>query len=230
MNPERPDPRVDTDLPVRVFGMDSNGKPFNQHVRARNISLSGALVSGVEAALKPSDVIGVELEHKKARCRVVWVVDAGGIQKNQLGLQLLEGQECPWRDALERQLAQPGATAAAANPVNRRRRPRHRITFALELRDERNNIPMRVNATDISGNGCYIETIMPIPVGTNLKVEFFIEDERTTSTAIVRTCDPGVGMGIEFLSLTPDLQDRFQRLLEKLDPAGIGGPTSPTTT
>lgn len=229
MNPERPDPRVDTDLPVRVFGMDSNGKPFNQHVRARNISLSGACVSGVVAALKPSDVIGIELEQKKARCRVIWVVDAGGIQKNQLGLQLLEGQECPWREALDKQLAQPGAAAAAANPVNRRRRPRHRITFALELRDERNNIPMRVNATDISGNGCYIETIMPIPVGTNLKVEFFIEDERITSTAIVRTCDPGVGMGIEFMSLSPDLQDRFQRLLEKLDPAGIGGPGTPDT-
>ena len=228
MSNERPDPRIDTDLPVRVFGMDSAGKPFNQHVRARNISGSGALVSGVESQLKPGDVIGVELEHKKARCRVVWVVDAGGIQKNQLGLQLMEGQECPWREALEKQTPQAGT--AAANPANRRRRARHKISFALELRDERNNIPMRVNATDISGNGCYIETIMPIPVGTTLKVEFFLEDDRINSTAIVRTCDPGVGMGIEFMGLTPDLQDRFQHLLEKLDPAGISGPTAPTTT
>jgi hypothetical protein len=228
MSKDRPDPRVDTDLPVRVFGMDSNGKPFNQHVRARNISSSGALVSGVESQLKPGDVIGIQLEHNKARCRVVWVVDAGGIQKNQLGLQLMDGQECPWREALEKQTPQPAA--ADANPANRRRRARHKISFALELRDERNNIPMRVNATDISGNGCYIETIMPIAVGTNLKVEFFIEDERITSTAIVRTCDPGVGMGIEFLTLSPDLQDRFQYLLEKLDPAGISGPTTATST
>ena len=227
MSAERPDPRVDTDLPVRVFGMDSNGKPFNQHVRARNISNSGALVSGVESSLKPSDVIGVEVEGKKARCRVVWVVFADGIQKNQLGLQLMEGQECPWRSFVEKELSQSPA-AASANPANRRRRPRHRITFALELRDERTNIPMRVNATDISGNGCYVETIMPIPIGTNLKVEFFLEDERITSTAVVRTCDPGVGMGIEFLSLTPALQDRFQHLLEKLDPAGIAGPASAT--
>jgi|SRR5581483_1780412 PilZ domain len=223
MSAERPDPRVDTDLPVRVFGMDSNGKPFNQHVRARNISSSGALVSGVDCELKPGDVIGVQLEQKKARCRVVWVVDAGGIQKKQLGLQLMEGQECPWREMLDKQISQ-GPSGAPANPANRRRRPRHRITFALELRDERNNIPLRVNATDISGNGCYIETIMPIPVGTNLKVEFFIEDERIVSTAVVRTCDPGVGMGIEFIGLAPDLQDRFQHLLEKLDPAGIAGP------
>ena len=221
---ERPEPRVDTDLPVRVWGMDSNGKPFIQHVRARNISSQGALLSGIEHELKPGDIIGVQLEQKKARCRVVWVVDAGGIQKNQVGLQILEGQECPWREALARPAT---VSAASATPSNRRRRARHKISFNLELRDERTNVPLRVNATDISGNGCYIETIMPMAVGTALKVDFWMEEEHVNTSAIVRTCDPGVGMGIEFLGLTPDLQDRFQSLLEKLDPAGISGPSHP---
>jgi hypothetical protein len=31
-------------------------------------------------------------------------------------------------------------------------------------------------------------------------------------------------MGIEFIGLTPILQDRFQHLLDKLDPVGISGP------
>ena len=221
---QRPEPRLDTDLPIRVWGMDSNGKPFIQHVRAKNISNQGALVSGVECELKPGDIIGVQVEQKKARCRIVWVVDAGGIYKNQVGLQLLEGQECPWKEALSGPAA---ASTPSAHPSNRRRRARHKISFNLELRDERTNVPMRVNATDISGNGCYIEMIMPIAVGTPLKVDFWIEQEHVNSSAIVRTCDPGVGMGIEFLTLTPDLQERFQSLLEKLDPAGISGPTQP---
>ncbi len=221
MSQQRPEPRVDTDLPVRVWGMDSNGKPFIQHVRARNISSQGALISGVECELKPGDIIGVQVEQKKARCRVVWVVDAGGIQKNQIGVQLLDGQECPWKEALSR----PGAAAApSAGPSNRRRRARHKINFNLELRDELNNVPLRVNATDISANGCYIETIMPTPIGTAFKVDFWIEEEHVHTSAVVRTCDPGVGMGIEFLSLAPDVQERFQALLEKLDPAGISGP------
>jgi hypothetical protein len=204
--------------------MDSNGKPFIQHVRAKNISNQGALVSGVECELKPGDIIGVQVEQKKARCRIVWVVDAGGIYKNQVGLQLLEGQECPWKEALSGPAA---ALTPSAHPSNRRRRARHKISFNLELRDERTNVPMRVNATDISGNGCYIEMIMPMAVGTSLKVDFWTEQEHVNSSAIVRTCDPGVGMGIEFLTLTPDLQERFQSLLEKLDPAGISGPTQP---
>ena len=221
---QRPEPRLDSDLPIRVWGMDSNGKPFIQHVRAKNISNQGALVSGVECELKPGDIIGVQVHQKKARCRIVWVVDAGGIYKNQVGLQLLEGQECPWKEALSRPAAAP---TPSAHPSNRRRRARHKISFNLELRDERTNVPMRVNATDISGNGCYIEMIMPMAVGTALKVDFWIEQEHVNSSAIVRTCDPGVGMGIEFLTLTPDLQERFQSLLEKLDPAGISGPTQP---
>jgi hypothetical protein len=221
---QRPEPRLDTDLPIRVWGMDSNGKPFIQHVRAKNISNQGALVSGVECELKPGDIIGVQVEQKKARCRIVWVVDAGGIYKNQVGLQLLEGQECPWKEALS---GPAGAPTPSAHPSNRRRRARHKISFNLELRDERTNVPMRVNATDISGNGCYIEMIMPMAVGTALKVDFWIEQEHVNSSAVVRTCDPGVGMGIEFLTLTPDLQERFQSLLEKLDPAGISGPTQP---
>ena len=221
---QRPEPRLDSDFPIRVWGMDSNGKPFIQHVRAKNISNQGALVSGVECELKPGDIIGVQVEQKKARCRIVWVVDAGGIYKNQVGLQLLEGQECPWKEALSGPAAAP---TPSAHPSNRRRRARHKISFNLELRDERTNVPMRVNATDISGNGCYIEMIMPMAVGTALKVDFWIEQEHVNSSAIVRTCDPGVGMGIEFLTLTPDLQERFQSLLEKLEPAGISGPTQP---
>ena len=102
---QRPEPRLDTDLPIRVWGMDSNGKPFIQHVRAKNISNQGALVSGVECELKPGDIIGVQVEQKKARCRIVWVVDAGGIYKN--GLQLLERQECPWKEALSRPATAP---------------------------------------------------------------------------------------------------------------------------
>jgi hypothetical protein len=224
MTQERPEPRIDTDLPVRVFGMDSAGKPFFQNVRARNISSNGALLSGIDHPLKPADVIGVQFEQKKARFRVVWVVDAGGIEKNQVGLQMLDGQECPWKDLLTQQTA-PGAEIP--KPSNRRRRPRHRINFNLELRDQRMNIPLRVNATDISANGCYIESILPLPVGTNLSLEFWMDEERIKSNAIVRTCDPGVGMGIEFLGLTPEMQDAFQKHLEKLDPAGISGPAAP---
>src|SRR6202020_3526588 len=83
-------------------------------------------------------------------------------------------------------------------PDNRRSFQRHKTSFPLEFRDERVNTPMRVNATDISGNGCYVETVMPLAISTTLRVDFWIEEEHVSTTANVRTRDPGVGMGIEF--------------------------------
>jgi hypothetical protein len=89
---------------------------------------------------------------------------------------------------------------------------------------------MRVSATDVSGNGCYIESILPLPIGTNLNASIWMGEEKLTSTAVVRTCDPGVGMGIEFLTLSTEQQDRFQKYLDNLDPAGISGPNQPEKT
>src|SRR5947208_12144199 len=52
--------------------------------------------------------------------------------------------------------------------------------------------------SDVSGNGCYVETILPLPVGTTLRVDFYLENQHIKISAVVRTCDPGVGNGIEF--------------------------------
>ena len=41
------------DLVVRVWGMNAKGKPFSQSAYARNLTLDGALLSGVDDALAP---------------------------------------------------------------------------------------------------------------------------------------------------------------------------------
>jgi PilZ domain len=213
MSEHRPDPRVQTDLSVRIWGMGANGRPFNQNAHARNISTSGALLSGVEQELKVGDVIGVQYADRKCRCKVVWVMDTGGLQKTQAGIQLVADQDCPWKSELP-----AGYEEAAKGPQNRRRFARHRISFPVQVRDERVNTPMRVNATDVSGSGCYVETILPLAIGITLKVDFWIDSDHVSTTAVVRTSDPGVGMGVEFLGLPPDKQQRLQNHLEKIDP------------
>jgi PilZ domain len=212
-------PRTTLDLRVRVWGMGADNQPFFQNASAQNISATGACINGIEHELKIGDVIGVQYEGKKARCKVIWVVDAGGIKKVQVGVQLVVDQECPWIAMLSPE-SQAVASAPRA-PDNRRRFLRHKISFPLELRDERVNTPLRVNATDISGNGCYVETVMPLAIGTTLRVEFWIDQERIAASAAVRTRDPGVGMGIEFTGLTEEAKKRFQAYLDKLDPGSL---------
>jgi PilZ domain-containing protein len=219
-------PRTTMDLRVRVWGMGANDQPFFQNATAQNISSTGACISGIEQELKIGDVVGVQYETRKARCKVIWIVDAGGLKKLQIGVQLVTDQECPWLTMLPAEV-QAGANTAR-EPDNRRQFTRHKVAFPLEFRDERVNTPMRVNATDISGNGCYVETIMPLTIGTSLRVDFWIDQERLTTSAVVRTRDPGVGMGVEFCGMTPDSKDRFQAHLDKLDPGMAFGSNNPS--
>jgi hypothetical protein len=195
--------------------MGADDQPFHQNAIAQNISRTGACICGFEHEVKVGDVIGVQYETKKARCKVIWVMEAGALKKVQVGVQLVVDQECPWLSQLPEEMRgglPPGVHA------NQRRFQRHKISFPVELRDQRVNTPMRVNATDISGNGCYIETVMPFPVSTLLRLDFWIDQERISSSAEVRTRDPGVGMGIEFTGLKEELKRALQSHLEKLDP------------
>lgn len=207
------EPRLTVDLPVRIWGMSAAGRAFSQHARAQNISSEGALLNGVETELKVGDQIGVQCGQKKARCTVIWAVNAGEIKKNQVGIRLLPDQECPWKEYLPLD----GATVSIPDS-NRRRYHRHKISLPIELRDERVKTPIRINATDVSGNGCYVESMMPLPVGTVLRVDFWLDAEHVNITAVVRTCDPGVGNGVEFTGMSPEGKERMQAYLDAIDP------------
>src|ERR1035438_1752262 len=207
------EPRLTVDLPVRIWGMSADGRPFSQYARAQNISSEGALISHVESELKVGDVIGLQCEEKKVRCTVIWLLNTGPVKKNQVGIKLVTDQDCPWKAYLPTD----GSPAAVAD-ANRRRYYRHKISLPLEIREERGTAPLRINATDVSGNGCYIESMMPLPLGTVLKVEFWLDSDHIKVSAIVRTCDPGVGNGIEFTGMPADTKVRMQTYLDAIDP------------
>jgi hypothetical protein len=193
--------------------MGADGRAFSQHARAHNISAGGALLCAIERDLKIGDTIGVQAGEKKARCRVVWTMNTRSAQKIQAGVQLLSKPECPWI-ALLTKTNHP----APATVPGRRRWDRHKITFLIALHDDRTQVPMRVTATDISGSGCYVETLSPLPIGTALGAELWMGQERLTTRALVRTSDPRVGMGIEFVGLKTEEQRRFQDHLLAVDP------------
>jgi hypothetical protein len=211
----RPEERAPVDLDMRVWGMGADGRAFSQHARAHNISAGGALLCGIERDLKIGDTIGVQAGEKKARCKVVWAANTGSVQKIKVGVQLVSRLECPWTAWLPRSEGDAPIVAPG-----RRRWERHKITILIALYDERTSIPIRVTATDISGSGCYVETLSPLPMGTGLGAELWIGPEKVTTRALVRTSDPRVGMGIEFVGLKTEDQRRFQAYLQAKDPFG----------
>jgi DNA-directed RNA polymerase subunit RPC12/RpoP len=65
--------------------------------------------------------------------------------------------------------------------------------------------------TDISLNGCFVETRDPIPVGNEIELSLDVK-EGPQSRALVRRSLPAEGMGIEFTSMTAPNFRRLQHL------------------
>jgi hypothetical protein len=96
----RHESRTPIDLPLTVWGIDTKGERFLQEARACDISLSGAMLSGIDADLSSGDVIGLLYAGKKARYRVIWIrYDATG-DKMQAAVHRIAPDACPWRELL----------------------------------------------------------------------------------------------------------------------------------
>ena len=195
-------------IPVRVFGMDSDGKPFMQLATARNLTSDRAVLDHIEHRLSPGEVFGLQHQDHKTRVRVLWACEVDGACTTQVGIQLIDSRECPWRTSIE-------AGEERASHVNgeRRRFRRYRVSVGVELSESPSGNKTRACSSDVSVGGCYIETILPLAVGTRLEIEMWVEPSKVSACAIVRTCDPGVGMGIEFIGVTRDKEQQLEDLL-----------------
>ena len=216
---DKSEPRFNVDLPIRVFGVDADDRVFSQVAHAQNVSEHGAKLVGLEEHLKAGDIIGVHFGDKKARCNVIWVVDAQATQKIDVGVKVMEGRTHPLQEEVETQQAIGTAPIPRIAPATKDKRKfaRQRIFFQIEIRGgQGDDAPMRTRTADISGNGCYIETMLPLPVGRILTITFWLNSESVRTAAIVRTCDLGVGMGIEFTGLDQAIQKRLQQQVESI--------------
>jgi hypothetical protein len=115
-NNRRREPRIEAYLVLTVWGVDTRGDRFLQEARARDLSLSGALLSGLDAELRSGDVIGILYAGKKARYRVVWVRESGNGQKVQAAVHRIAPDECPGKDLLNEEQSDDPPTISAPAP------------------------------------------------------------------------------------------------------------------
>lgn len=96
----RREERTTADLALLVWGVDTNGERFVQAAQAHDISLSGAMLTGLDGDLRSGDVIGILYAGKKARFRVVWVRYDGTDEKMQVAVHRIDPDACPWQEQL----------------------------------------------------------------------------------------------------------------------------------
>jgi hypothetical protein len=97
----RREPRTKANFQITVWGVDTRGERFLQQAQVRDISLTGALLSGIETDLRCGDVIGVLYLGRKARYRVIWVRYDDLGDKIQAAIHRVSPDPCPWRELLD---------------------------------------------------------------------------------------------------------------------------------
>lgn len=107
--------RAEVELTLIVWGVDTRGERFTQQARARDISLSGALLCGLKAELRSGDVIGILYGAHKARYRVVWVRYEGTTDRMLVAVHRLQADTCPWLEVLAQET--PAVSPAADHPA-----------------------------------------------------------------------------------------------------------------
>jgi hypothetical protein len=101
---KRREPRVPMRLPVRVWGMDMNGKMFSIHAHTIDITPVGARLEGIWRPLYRGMNIGIECGGRRARFRVAWVGKLGTGKGGEIGVQCIEPGRYIWGLALKRSI------------------------------------------------------------------------------------------------------------------------------
>ena len=103
--------------------------------------------------------------------------------------------------------------------TDRRQHRRKRATVPIELRCEGVTSLMRIETSDLSIGGCYVETMFPQPVASRLRITLGLGDTRVQAAAVVVTCTPQFGSGIEFINMSDSHREALSRWLEALPEA-----------
>ena len=96
----RPKPRVTISLPVRVWGLDANSRPFIELASVRNISEQGILLNGLTCSLRTGMVVDVQYNGQRAEFLVIWIAPSG--TSGEIGLQRLSNHPSLWDGFLDR--------------------------------------------------------------------------------------------------------------------------------
>lgn len=108
--------------------------------------------------------------------------------------------------------AQPSTPAAFQN--DRRLHPRYTLQVQVELREEGAEVPMRLETTDLSRGGCYVQLLMPLSLGIGVRVTLWLGSSSIVIRGRVVTRHPQFGNGIMFIEFEGEGEQLLKQYLD----------------
>jgi len=214
--------------------MDFNGKPFVQFARTINANaIGGARLAGIDC-VRPGEILAIQHGERKSKCKVIWVGENHTPRKKQIGIHCLGPERfllVPNNGKPEQAKDSPGVAAlrrgweAATRslrrpmpeiPASRRKSTRYHCYGGVELRRNEGSSPVFANLSDISLEGCYVEAVSTLAAGSEVLFLMRVRDSQIRGRALVKTSNHAVGMGLEFLHLGAEDQQKLEFLVGTL--------------
>jgi hypothetical protein len=82
--------------------------------------------------------------------------------------------------------------------ADRRDAPRYPLILSAEVVEIATGATLNARSSDVSRSGCYIDTLNPVPVGAQVKVQLRRGEAVFETVARVVYICPGLGMGLNW--------------------------------
>ncbi len=106
--------------------------------------------------------------------------------------------------------------SSSAKASERRSAGRYTLTAAAEVIELGSGARFSTRTTDLGPGGCFVDTLVPFPVGSKVRVSVQKEKTKFECGGVVVYSQAGLGMGIAFDSMKPEDREQLDQWLVKL--------------
>jgi len=99
--------------------------------------------------------------------------------------------------------------------VERRSAPRYQMVLAADVVELPRGARLSARTSDISRTGCYIDTLNPVPQGSQIRLRITHHDEIFEAIGRVVYVSYGLGMGVAFVEVSAEQQAMLDRWLSE---------------
>lgn len=104
---------------------------------------------------------------------------------------------------------------------DRRQHERHAFSATAEVVEMVSGARLSTRAADLNQAGCYLDSLNPLPIGSNVRVRIRWGGAELMCTAVVQNSQPGMGMGVAFTDLDDARKALIQSWIERLGSPAI---------
>jgi len=131
------------------------------------------------------------------------------------------GERFPtWASGGQHPMHEQGGKKNSRNEVvataDRRNADRHLFTASAEVIELSSGARFSTRTTDLGPGGCFVDTMLPFPVGAKVRVSVRKSQTTFETSGLVVYSQTGLGMGIAFNTMEPQQRDALDNWLAEL--------------